>query len=122
EDAKAANARARAVDENAVERIALHETELAANDLVQGARIARDVDLFDIDPGALIDLQDHVDGTGIMIAADARMDFGKGVTAGSRRIRQRIDGFLNQFAIVLIARLDLDQRAKGERIEFLDAR
>src|SRR5262249_23605468 len=74
EEAQAANAGTRTVDQHAVEGIALLQPELAADDAVQGARIAGNVDLFDIDARPLRDLEAEIDGTGLWVAPQPRMN------------------------------------------------
>ena len=69
EEAERFDAGARTVDQHAVEGVAFDETEFAANDLVERARVADDIDLFDVDARALLDVEDDVDGVVVAVAA-----------------------------------------------------
>ncbi len=65
EEAQAADTGARAVDQDAVEGVAFLQAELPPDHLVQGAAVAGDVDLFDIDARPLDDLERKIDGAGL---------------------------------------------------------
>src|SRR6185437_5463842 len=110
EEAERANAGPRAVDQHAIEGIALHQAEFPPDHLVERAGVADDVYLLDIDARSLVDLEDDVDRIVFAVAGDARMHFGKRVALGAGGIGERVDRLLDQIGVVQIAALDLDQR------------
>src|SRR6185437_8153498 len=120
EETQRTDAGAGTVEQDAVEGIAFDKPHFTADDLVQRARVAGDVDTLDIDARSLVDLQDDVDGAMIAVAADARMDFGECITLRARGIGQGVDGFLDQFGVVGVAAVDRNARAQNLGVEFLD--
>ena len=113
EEAQRADAGARAVDQHAVEGVAFHQAEFAADHLVEGAGVADDVDLLDIDARALLDVEDQIDGVVVAVARDARMDFGEGIALGAGGVGQRVDRFLHRLGVVDVAARDRHQRAQA---------
>ena len=106
---QAANARARAIDQDAVERVAFHQADLTADDLVQRARIADHVDAFDVDARTLFDLEDDIDGPAVLVAAHTRTNVDERIALRAGGKRDRIDALVDHFGVVLLTALEADQ-------------
>ena len=120
EEAQAPDAGARAVDQHPVESVAFHQAEFPADHLVEGSRVAGNIDLLDIDARTLQYLEAHIDGMGIAVALDARMHLGEGIALGARRVGQGVDRLLHLLLGIDLAGLDGDQRQKLGRRQFPD--
>ena len=120
EEAQAANAGARAVNQHAVEGIAFLQAELAADDAVQRAGVARNVDLLDIDARALDDLETQINRMGVLVALDARMDLGKGIALGARGVGQGVNRLLHRILRIGVAFLGVNHGAQRRRRQFAD--
>ena len=115
EEAERANARARAIDQNAVEGIAFHQPEFAPDHLVQRAGVAGDVDLLDVNARSLLNVEHHVDRVLAAIARDTRVNFSERIALGAGSVRQRIDGFVDQLGVVGASRHDRNERPQAAR-------
>ena len=110
EEGEVADALARAAQFGGIEGVALHQAELAADDLVQRAGIAGDVDALDIDPGAFLDIVGDVDGLGFAIARHLRLHVDERVALRAHRVGQLLDDVLDLVGVVPLAALGNDQR------------
>ena len=72
EEAQRADAAARAVEQHAVEGVAFADAHLAADDAVERAGVADDVDALDEDARALVHFERDVDDAVFAIALDVR--------------------------------------------------
>ena len=84
-----------AVDQDAVVGVALGHLQLAADDVVQGAGVADDVDALDVDARAFADLEVDVDGAGLAVGRVARADVDEGEARGAGGEGQGVGGRLD---------------------------
>src|SRR5579883_2076442 len=97
------------------EGITFGQAELAPYHLVQGARIARDIDALDIDARPLLDVEGHVDGEIVLIAPDIGPHVDEGVAQRSDGIGDGGDGLVDLVGVVPITRAH-----RQVRLELLD--
>src|SRR3546814_10187145 len=94
EIAEAVDAALGALDRKAVEGVAFVKAKFAANDLVLGQRVAVDVDPLDIGARAFADVEGDVHRPRFGIAAELRIDVGKGVAEQARGFAELFDRIL----------------------------
>ena len=85
------------------EGVALGQPELAADHLVQRARVARDVDALDVDARAFLDVEGDVDGEVVLVAPDVGADLDEGVAQRAHDVRQRRHRLLDLVGVVPVA-------------------
>ena len=78
-----------AMELRGIEGVALDQAELAADDLIQRAQIAGDVDALDIDARPFLDVVGDVDGVGVGVAPHLRLDVDEGEAEIAERVGQR---------------------------------
>ena len=111
------------VDLAGVEGVALDDAELAADDPVEGAGVAGDVDALDEDPVALEDLEVDVDRPGGLVAGDARADLDEGVAGLARLVGHPLDDAIDLGDVVDAAVGDRrEERLEGGGVEAGDRR
>ena len=105
-----------------VEGVAFDQAELAADDLVQGADVARDVDALDEHARPFADLEDDPDGLVFAVAVDARPDVDERIAEGADGLDQRVDGLVDLVGIVPFAHLQLDHLLEALGLEVAQPR
>src|SRR6185437_7906696 len=100
----------RALQLRGIERVALDQTELAADHLVERPHISGDVDTLDIDARPFLDLESHVDRATVDVALDPRLDIDKGIAPVAERFSERRDGLVDLVGVVPVAFRDGHQR------------
>src|SRR5260221_10718587 len=103
EEAEVAQALLAAPHLGGAEGVALGETELAADHLVEGARVAGDVDALDINARAFLDVEGDVDREIVLVAPDIGPDLDEGVTQRANEVGQRRHGLLDLVGVVPFA-------------------
>src|SRR5690606_38419337 len=100
------------VDQRVVIRIALIEVEFAADHIVARARIAGDVDAFDIDARALLHRKNQIDAARTEVTITARMNLGEGVAALGQLHGDELDRLLDQLGVIDVAGLGANVTAQ----------
>src|SRR5690606_30066392 len=112
---------ARAIQKNPVERVALGNQHFAADNRINGAGVADDVDALDECTRALIDFEHDIDLAVLAIALDDRRDLDVGVTDGARDVGHRVDGVFNLLAAECWSgadRVDRAQKVFRQTVQF----
>ena len=104
------------------EGVALGQAELAADHLVQRARVARDVDALDIDARAFLDVEGHVDRQVVLVAPDVGADVDEGVAQRADGVGQRRHRLLDLVGVVPVALAHREVALQRIDIEPLEAR
>src|SRR5262249_54420207 len=94
----------------AVERVAFHQAELAANNLIERTHIAIDVDALDVDLRPFLNVEDDIDGVLFAVTGDFRLDFDKSLPAIAHPTGQPGYRFLDPPGIVPVVRLHRQER------------
>ncbi len=110
----------RPLEQEAVERIALGETKLAAHHLVLGQRVAVDINPLDINARAFGDLEGDPHRQIVFVACIARRHVGKGVAEQAGGLAQRFDGILDALGVEPVALLDGQTRCQRLVVEIAD--
>src|SRR3546814_12398073 len=99
-DLKAVDAALGALDAEAVERVALVQTEFAAHHLVVGQRVAVDVAALDISPRAFADVEGDRYRPVFGLAAQLGIDVGKGVAEQASRFAVAFARIIDQLGLL----------------------
>ena len=117
EEAETAEVIARPLQQGAVEGVALGQHHLTADDVVERAGVADDVDAVHVDPLALANIEGDVDGVGLGVRPIRRLDLDEGVAGRARREGQGVHRRLDLVALVELARADGQQQLEEVRVQ-----
>ena len=120
EEAEAANSGPRAPELRGIEGIALDQAKLAADNLVQGANVAGDVDPLDVDPRTLIDLIAERYDAIFPIAIDPRADVDERIAQPTELEGHIFDSLLDQLGVVGVVLEGRRQSSQLFRVEVLE--
>ena len=110
----------RLVDDGGVVRVAFSQANLAANDLVDGAVVAGDVDAAHIHPLALLDVEVQVDGQIVFMLVRHGGDGDEGILLVAQGGRQLGHRLFNLVGVVPFAFTHIEERLQGIGVEALD--
>ena len=111
-----------AVDQHAIIRIALRDIELAPDHVVACARIAADIDSFDVDALSLRDGEDEIDRPRLCVARRAWAHCREGKALSRGFDGHVLDGLLDRLGIVDVAGVSPHLHSEQRRIERPDGR
>ena len=117
EIAEVLDALARAPQQGRVEGVAFRHPELPADDLVQGADVAHDIDPLDVDARAFVDHVGEVDLAFGVALVGHRLDLGERVAQLADLLGQRHDRVLDLVGVVDLAGVGLQQLPQLPRLE-----
>src|SRR5580704_4288414 len=120
EKAERLDARPGTIHQNAIIGVAFYQSEFAPNDLIKRSGVADDVDLLDINPLLLLDIENHVDLACVVIPLNSRMYFGERITLRADAVCQGVNRFVDQFGIIGSALHNRDQRTQFGGLELLE--
>ena len=104
------------------EGVAFGQTKLSADHLVEGARVARDVDALDIDARSFLHVEGDVDRLVVLVAPDIGSNVDEGVAQRADRVGHRGHRLLDLVGVVPVALVHRQVALERVDIEPLEAR